>query len=591
MDRFYNSENANVISTNQYENESIKDKINSELAEKKLTLERTTSGLGEPLLIDSGRDLAKTILTSSGREAELFQKDLNEGGLRKALINQGKRKLNRTLEQQAKNIKSNLSPEDAEAFEKDLTEKGFKTATLNQAKRQTARKAEELVGNVKEKLNGMVEEGKNAVSKARGRATQAIEDGKEALDDAKNKGVKKLEDVKQTAKQEERNLRKAGKRRARKPRRKKPQPEPEEDEDGAGQAPKAPEPPAKAPEPPAPEPPKQTPAGGDKPPAKAPDEPDEPDEPPKPSKPDLKPKSDTALEKETELGSKEPPTISELKEKASDLNLEGKQNFAKRASQLGKNDTRGMERIIDDEIQKGNTTATESSTLPPPPKPQAVVDDDLKPLTQKTVGTPANKKPLQRNQIDEEEEDLFTKSEPKPSGTSDPFSIPEDTGKLRGDSTLRRALGKRKLREAKKSPIQEDDDEIKPAPQQAPRQPPQQPTQQQTQPKQPAGADDDTLPKLQDPNKSSTPSGEEEGAGTKGGEGEGEEVGEDGSKVATTEELAGEEIAEGGGNPISDIIGVGLGIAGILGGIFGARHMKEDIPKAPYINPTLQIGA
>ena len=45
-------------------------------------------------------------------------------------------------------------------------------------------------------------------------------------------------------------------------------------------------------------------------------------------------------------------------------------------------------------------------------------------------------------------------------------------------------------------------------------------------------------------------------------------------------------------DPIGDIISVGIGIAGLIGGIFGAHKMKPHTPKLPLpAQPSVQIGA
>ena len=73
-----------------------------------------------------------------------------------------------------------------------------------------------------------------------------------------------------------------------------------------------------------------------------------------------------------------------------------------------------------------------------------------------------------------------------------------------------------------------------------------------------------------------------------------EEVEDIGKSVGSSLEEASETDAVLGGpeDPIGDIISVGIGIAGLIGGIFGAHRMKAHTPKLPLpAQPSVQIGA
>ena len=102
----------------------------------------------------------------------------------------------------------------------------------------------------------------------------------------------------------------------------------------------------------------------------------------------------------------------------------------------------------------------------------------------------------------------------------------------------------------------------------------------QLQNKSPLDYDDDDIPKLPDttPDK---PISNESGVKDKG------------NKFKDDEEDSGEIFGEGGGveDPITDAISLGIGLTGLLGGIFGAEKHKLQAPSVPVINPSVQIGA
>tara|TARA_R110002167_G_scaffold44739_1_gene134464 strand:- start:9329 stop:10765 length:1437 start_codon:yes stop_codon:yes gene_type:complete len=64
-------------------------------------------------------------------------------------------------------------------------------------------------------------------------------------------------------------------------------------------------------------------------------------------------------------------------------------------------------------------------------------------------------------------------------------------------------------------------------------------------------------------------------------------------RMEKTGEKMGEEELDGGGpeDPFADLISLGTGLVGLLGGLFGARHKHEaPIPQAPTQNVSVQVG-
>ena len=76
--------------------------------------------------------------------------------------------------------------------------------------------------------------------------------------------------------------------------------------------------------------------------------------------------------------------------------------------------------------------------------------------------------------------------------------------------------------------------------------------------------------------------------------GAGAEAGADAGSIATGEVIADTTAAaEGGLNPVADIAAIGLGLAGVLGGIFGKKKASpppKPPPPPPLLNPAVALG-
>ena len=82
-------------------------------------------------------------------------------------------------------------------------------------------------------------------------------------------------------------------------------------------------------------------------------------------------------------------------------------------------------------------------------------------------------------------------------------------------------------------------------------------------------------------------------AGAEAGAETGAEIGAD-AGLETGEVIADTTAAaEGGLNPIADIAAIGLGLAGVLGGIFGKKKASpppKPPPPPPLLNPAVALG-
>tara|TARA_R110002073_G_scaffold155312_2_gene310606 strand:+ start:7369 stop:8766 length:1398 start_codon:yes stop_codon:yes gene_type:complete len=115
--------------------------------------------------------------------------------------------------------------------------------------------------------------------------------------------------------------------------------------------------------------------------------------------------------------------------------------------------------------------------------------------------------------------------------------------------------------------------------------------QQQQQTKPQTDPEPDTPPEPKPPNNPDKPKPNEDGDGDGDGGGDGKLNFKE--RMEKSGEKMGEEEVEGGGpeDPFADIISLGTGLAGLLGGLFGSIHKKEGyVPQAPEQNVSVQVG-